>query len=106
ITIGLQLPGILHALRGESLIALIDEALLVSAAVVFVRIAWVFAATYLPRFLIRRVRKRDPYPGWRDVMIVAWAGMRGVVSLAAAFALPFTLANGNPFPARNYILFF
>src|SRR5207244_3125008 len=59
------------------------------------------------RFVRRQVgRKRDPYPGWRNVAVVAWAGMRGVISLAAAFALPFVLPNGNPFPGRNYILFF
>lgn len=105
IAIGLQLPGILRALKGESLLSLIDDALLVSAAVVFVRIAWVFPATYLPRFLIKRVRARDPYPGWRNVAITAWSGMRGVISLAAAFALPYVLNDGSPFPGRNYILF-
>jgi Na+/H+ antiporter len=105
IVIGLQLPGILHALRGESLVRLITDGLLVSAAAVLVRIAWVFPASYLPRFLSKRIRKRDPYPGWRNVVVVAWCGMRGVISLAAAFALPFSLRNGSAFPARNYILF-
>src|SRR5205085_6775362 len=81
-------------------------ALLISAAVVLVRIAWVFPATYLPRFLFSIIRRRDPYPGWRNVVIVAWSGMRGVISLAAAFALPFTLPDGSPFPGRSYILFF
>ena len=71
-----------------------------------IRIAWVFVATYLPRLLSKRLRERDPYPGWRNVAVVAWAGMRGVISLAAAFALPFVLPNGNPFPGRNYVLFF
>ncbi|HTD85834.1 MAG TPA: cation:proton antiporter, partial [Candidatus Binatia bacterium] len=106
ITIGLQLPRILRELRGESLTALIDDALLVSGAAVLIRIGWVFVATYLPRSLSKRVRERDPYPDWRNVAVVAWAGMRGVISLAAAFALPFVLADGNPFPGRNYILFF
>jgi Na+/H+ antiporter len=106
ITIGLQLPRILRELRGESLGALIDDALLVSGAAVLIRIGWVFVATYLPRSLSKRVRQRDPHPGWRNVAVVAWAGMRGVISLAAAFALPFVLPNGNPFPGRNYILFF
>jgi CPA1 family monovalent cation:H+ antiporter len=106
ITIGLQLPGILHALQGESFATLMVRGLLVSTAVVLVRIAWVFAATYLPRLFIKSVHARDPDPGWRNVVIVAWSGMRGVISLAAAFALPFTLADGNAFPARNYILFF
>ena len=106
ITIGLQLPGILHEVGGDSLTAAFLNALLICAAVVMVRIIWVFAATYVPRFLFKAVRRRDPYPGWRNVTIVAWSGMRGVISLAAAFALPFTLPDGRPFPGRNYILFF
>jgi CPA1 family monovalent cation:H+ antiporter len=106
VVIGLQLPGILRSLEGESLSRLIAEGLLISAAVVFVRIAWVFPATYLPRLLSAKLRRRDPVPPLRLVTLVAWTGMRGVVSLAAAFALPLTLANGQPFPGRNYILFF
>ncbi len=105
ITIGLQLPGILRALQGESLASLLNNAFLVSAAVVLVRIGWVFAATYLPRLLSKKLRARDPMPPWQSVAIVAWAGMRGVVSLAAAFALPLALNNGGAFPGRNYILF-
>lgn len=106
IIIGLQLPAILHALRGTSTANLLDEALLVSATAVLVRICWVFPATYLPRFFLRRIRDHDPYPGWRNVVVVAWSGMRGVISLAAAFALPLTLSDSRAFPARNYILFF
>ena len=106
ITIGLQLRGILRELSGTSLTTVFVDALLLCAAVVLVRIAWVFPAAYLPRFLFKTIRRRDPYPGWRNVVIVAWAGMRGVISLAAAFALPFALPDGRPFPARNYILFF
>src|SRR5437868_11266634 len=106
ITIGLQLRGILHELESTSLTTVIVDALLISAAVVLVRIVWIFPAAYLPRFLFRSVRRRDPYPGWRNVVIVAWSGMRGVISLAAAFALPFTLPDGSPFPGRSYILFF
>jgi len=105
ITIGLQLPGIVRGLRGESLESLIRNALLVSGAVVLVRIVWVFCATYLPRLLSKKLRARDPFPPWKEVVLVAWAGMRGVVSLAAAFALPFALPDGSPFPGRNYILF-
>jgi Na+/H+ antiporter len=106
ITIGLQLRGILHGLNGLSLSQACLNALIISAAVVLVRIAWVFPATYIPRFLFKTIRQRDPYPGWRNMVIIAWAGMRGVISLAAAFALPFALPDGRPFPARNYILFF
>jgi monovalent cation/hydrogen antiporter len=73
--------------------------------VIVVRILWVFPATYLPRLLFKSLRQRDPYPSWRNVAVVAWTGMRGVVSLAAALALPFTLDNGRPFPGRELILF-
>jgi len=106
VTIGLQLRGILRELGSTSMWTVVWQAILISAAVVLVRIAWVFPAAYLPRYLFRGIRRRDPYPGWRNIVIVAWAGMRGVISLAAAFALPFALPNGEPFPARNYILFF
>jgi monovalent cation/hydrogen antiporter len=103
--IGLQLPGILQSLRGQSLLSLIEDALLVSAAVVLIRIAWVFPGAYLPFLLNKKVRRREPAPEWQNVAIIAWSGMRGVVSLAAAFALPYVLPDGGPFPGRNYILF-
>src|SRR2546425_11329542 len=81
ITIGLQLPGIVRGLRGESLDSLIRDALLVSGAVVLVRIVWVFCATYLPRLLSKKLRARDPFPPWKEVALIAWTGMRGVISL-------------------------
>ncbi len=107
IVIGLQLPGILHALSGESLIGPIVTAIIVSSAVVLVRIIWVIPATYLLRMLglVNGGRARDSIPRRQQAAIVAWSGMRGVVSLAAAFALPLTLSDGKSFPARNYILF-
>lgn len=108
ILIGLQLPSVLDALKGESIsiTRLCGEALLISIVIVLVRIIWVFPATYLPRVLFPSLRKRDPFPGWRNVSIVAWTGMRGVVSLAAALSIPEMLPNGRPFPGRNLILFF
>lgn len=105
ILIGLQLPSVLHALSGHSKFQLLWYALTVSFAVIVVRILWVFPAAYLPRLLYKRLRQRDPYPGWRPVAIIAWTGMRGVVSLAAALALPLTTQNGAPFPGRDLILF-
>jgi monovalent cation/hydrogen antiporter len=85
---------------------LVWYALLISLAVILIRILWVFPATYLPRLIFKRVCRHDPYPPWRHVTIVAWTGMRGVVSLAAALALPLTLRDSaTPFPGRNLILF-
>src|SRR5579862_8233622 len=101
ILIGLQLPEVLRALSGHSIAVhrLVWYALLISLAVIVIRILWVFPATYLPRLVFKKVCRHDPYPPWRHVTIVAWTGMRGVVSLAAALALPLTLRDGTtPFP--------
>ena len=64
-----------------------------------------FASTNGLRLINLALHKEEPYPAWRNAAIVAWTGMRGVVSLAAALAVPLTLSNGNPFPGRDYILF-
>ena len=103
--IGLQLPEVLSKLAGRSIPQLIGYAALISIAVILVRLLWVFPATYLPRVFSRKLRERDPYPAWQHVTIVAWTGMRGVVSLAVAMALPLVVADGSPFPGRDLILF-
>jgi Na+/H+ antiporter len=105
VLIGLQLPRILHTLSGHSLKQFVWNGALIACAVVVVRVAWVFASAILARFMHVSAHKNDPYPPWRNVSLVAWTGMRGVVSLAAALAVPLTLANGSPFPGRDYILF-
>ena len=107
ILIGLQLPTVLHAAVNNDLrpSQLIFYALIISLAVIVVRILWVFPSTYLPRLLSKNLRARDPYPSWKHVTIVAWTGMRGVVSLAAAMALPEKKDDGTLFPGRDLILF-
>ena len=105
VLIGLQLPRILHTLSGHSLRQLVWHGVLISCVAIVVRIAWVFTSTHLLRLMSASLRKKDPYPAWQNVAIVAWAGMRGVVSLAAALAVPVTLSDGSPFPGRDYILF-
>jgi CPA1 family monovalent cation:H+ antiporter len=84
--IGLQLHSI--ADRLPITWKLIAEAVAVGAAVVVVRFVWVPVFTYLPRWLFRSIRERDPYPPWQAPVVIAWAGVRGAVSLAAALALP------------------
>jgi hypothetical protein len=107
ILIGLQLPAVLHALSAHSIPVhrLITYALMISLAVILVRILWVFPAIYLPRWILQRHSKSNPPPRWRHVTIIAWTGMRGVLSLAAALALPLTQQDGSPFPGRDLILF-
>ena len=78
---------------------------LVSVIVIVARFAWVYPATYLPRMMSKSLRQRDPSPPWQWVFILSFAGLRGAVSLAAALALPFTLASGEAFPDRDLILF-
>jgi monovalent cation/hydrogen antiporter len=78
---------------------------LVSAIIIVARFAWVYPATYLPRLISPSLRRRDPSPPWQWVFILSFAGLRGAVSLAAALALPFTLATGDAFPDRDLILF-
>ncbi|MEH2521299.1 Na+/H+ antiporter [Bradyrhizobium sp. AZCC 1610] len=78
---------------------------LVAIIVIVARFAWVYPATYLPRLISRRIRERDPPPSWQTVFVVAFTGVRGAVSLAAALALPFALPSGEGFPHRDMILF-
>ena len=97
--IGLQLPSILDGLSETPPEVLVWYGVVVSLVVIVTRIVWVFPASYLPRFLSAKLRARDPYPPARAVFIVSWAGMRGVVSLAAALAL------AADFPQRPLILY-
>ena len=114
ILIGLQLPGIVRGLGGESVASgsgisvarAVGYAAAVSVVAVVVRMLWVFPATYVPRMLFRSIRENDPAPPWQQLFVIAWAGMRGVVSLAAALALPPVLRDGvTPFPHRDLITF-
>lgn len=102
--IGLQLSPTLKALETAGP-AFIVDGIIVSLVVVLVRVVWVFPATYVPRLVNKRLRERDPSPSWRSVIVVAWTGMRGIVSLAAALALPFTTASGAPLAGRAEVLF-
>lgn len=103
--IGLQLPSVVQGLRDGSVAALVGATAAVLVTVIAVRLLWVYPATYLPRLLSARIREREPAPAPRAVFVVAWSGMRGVVSLAAAFAIPLTVESGAPFPGRDMILF-
>jgi CPA1 family monovalent cation:H+ antiporter len=107
ILIGFQLPLVLEGLGGTvSLSRLILGAAVISGVVIVTRIAWVFPGAYLPRWIDRAfLGRRDPYPPWQSVAVVGWTGMRGVVSLAAAMAVPTEMASGKEFPHRDLILF-
>ncbi len=99
VLIGLQLRGILERLEHYNPWQLAGLAAAVSVALIVSRFVWIFPAVWLPRALSRRLRERDPMPPWSHPTLLSWAGMRGVVSLAAALALP------AQFPGRDIILF-
>jgi CPA1 family monovalent cation:H+ antiporter len=106
VLIGLELRAILRALPMYSVWTLLSWGLAVSLLLVIVRFAWCFAATYGARRLIPKIRENEgPDPPWQAVFILSFAGMRGIVSLAAALAIPDTIASSRPFPDRPLILF-
>lgn len=104
ILIGLQLPEVINGLHGYTITEVVTYAVMISVVTILIRIIWVYPATYLPRILFKSIRTREQRPNWQTVFIVAWSGMRGVVSLASALAVPL-MVNGNPFPHRNLFLF-
>ena len=104
VLVGLQLPVVVDALGTFSWPKLLVDAAEICGAVILTRIVWVYPATYGQR-LIPRVRAEGPRPPWQSPTLVAWAGMRGAVSLAAALAIPLLTSAGDPFPDRDLIVF-
>ena len=105
ILIGLQLPFVVRGLGEYSLHAAILYGIVISVVAIVVRLAWVFPGAYLPRMCSKKIRQREVNPGKKSIFLIGWAGMRGVVSLASALAIPLTLTDGALFPHRNLILF-
>lgn len=97
--IGLQLRGIVDRLADYDWTRLALLGMAVSAVLIASRFAWVMSTAWLPRVLSARLRRADPMPPWSQLTVLSWAGMRGVVSLAAALALP------AKFPGRDLIVF-
>ena len=102
--VGLQLPSILDALSGRSTGTLLRYAVMVTAVVIGARFAWVMTTRYLPRGLAAR-QPDGSVASWRSSTVLAWSGMRGAVSLAAALALPLTTDAGAHFPDRELLIF-
>jgi monovalent cation/hydrogen antiporter len=105
ILIGLQLPDIVKGLGQYSIIDAVLYGTVISILTIVIRIIWVYPGAYLPRIFSKKVRSTETRPSWQSVFIVAWSGMRGVVSLASALSVPLTLTSGEAFPHRELILF-
>src|SRR6187549_2889147 len=112
ILIGLQLPSIIKDLGNYPFSQILGYGLLISAVTIVVRIIWVFAGVSSQTFFRKKKKTADDLSAndnqdstWKNVLVVAWTGTRGVISLAAALALPLVLENGTAFPKRNSIIF-
>ncbi|MGA2128525.1 MAG: Na+/H+ antiporter [Xanthobacteraceae bacterium] len=101
---GLQARPLLERIVQVSGAELAVAAVVTLVAVIAARFLWVFPAIYLPRWLVPSLRRDDPYPIWQRPFILSFTGVRGIVSLAAALALPLVTAAGEPFPHRDIIL--
>lgn len=107
VLIGLQLPYILAGIRGFSVWTLLLYGAIFSLMLIALRMIWVFPGAYISAWIRRVVFRSDVAmpPTKKNIFVVGWTGMRGVVSLAAALSLPTTLSDGVPFEQRNLILF-
>jgi Na+/H+ antiporter len=102
---GLQARTLTAGIHGYSLHDLVMSALIVCAVVIVARFVWMYPATYVPRWLSPTLARRDPSPPWQFPFALAFTGVRGIVSLAAALAIPLTIEGGAAFPYRDLILF-
>lgn len=105
ILIGLELPIIIEGIEDVSMEWAIQMALAITALIIVLRIVFIYASAFIPRMMFRSIRTNEKNPGWKLPLIIGWAGMRGVVSLASALAIPLSLSDGSAFPHRNLILF-
>lgn len=104
VLIGLELPEIIDGLGNYSIADGIKYGLIISVITIVLRFLWVYPAAHIPRWLSAKARQ-DPSPGWKGPLIISWAGMRGVVSLATALSIPMLMTDGTAFPQRNVIIF-
>jgi len=105
ILIGMALSGVMGRLTGFSAAELATHAFSVTLVAILVRFAWVYTASFVPRWLSARLRAAEAAPQRGEVFIMSWCGMRGIVSLAAALALPLNVESGEPFPNRDLLIF-
>lgn len=104
ILLGAEFGSLFAAVPTDTLMSVGTTGLIIAGLVVLVRLIWVPLATVVPRWLSPELRRRDPMPHWSAVFIISWTSMRGMVSLAAALALPLVLGTGTTMPFRAEII--
>jgi Na+/H+ antiporter len=102
---GLQTRALIEQTQAFSIRELLIATAWTTLIIIAARFIWIFPAVYIPRWVSKSLAKRDPSPPWQQPFFLSFTGIRGVVSLAAALAIPYTLDNGQPFPHREMILF-
>lgn len=102
---GLQARTVVTRIGDYELPQLAASAAIIAAAIIAARFIWVFPSIYAPRWIFPAIRRKDPSPPWQWAFVLSFTGIRGIVSLAAALALPFVTASGAAFPYRDLILF-
>jgi len=106
VLIGLQLPYVLHEIRGLPRSRVLLDGVIFSAMLIFLRLIWTFPGAALAHLVRTRLQgQRERMPGFRLTFVIGWTGMRGVIALAAAVSLPATISTGGPFPQRSMIIF-
>lgn len=105
ILIGLELPQIIKNLGDYSIFDGIKYGLIISLITIILRYLWVFPSAHIPRWMSSKIRKNEASPGWKGPLVISYAGMRGVVSLATALSIPLLMPDGSLFPERNLIIF-
>jgi len=102
---GMQTRTMLDRMHADVVNELFLAIAVTFAVLTIVRFAWIYPAAWIPRWVIPSLRRRDPLPPWQWLFLLSFVGVRGVVSLAAALAIPLTVQSGAPFPDRDIILF-
>src|ERR1700680_3635503 len=102
---GMQTRTLLDRMDANLLHGLALTILVTVAVVIVTRFIWIYPVAYLPRWLSPSLKRRDPLPPWQWIFFLGFVGVRGVVSLAAALAIPLTTLAGTPFPYRDLIVF-
>lgn len=105
VMVGLEMQSAVRGLTSVALAHGLVAVGAVSASVIGARFAWLYTTPYLIRLLDRRPEQRLRRVGARARVVSGVAGFRGAVSLAAALAVPDTVASGEPFPDRELIIF-
>jgi CPA1 family monovalent cation:H+ antiporter len=102
---GSQARALFDQVQAFSIRELAIATALTTLVIIAARFIWIFPATYIPRWVSPSLARRDPSPPWQSPFLLSFIGVRGVVSLAAALAIPYAIDNGQPFPHRELILF-